>query len=397
MHNVARYAMDDIRAGMPQEDVISRNLRRELIVSDEQSGSLAIMHYCLDSKDRFVMHGQRVCNVNPSILDFDLAVDTVIRDVDAITIPISQLILSVLDYPTNNIPVTICFDEFGATSANSYSTYNRGNRFHFIFNVTEYDAITRKITLQPALHHEMQLSVISHNPITDRLTLRFRWVSDAMLLACEFLEVNVYYENPARFVCIGNFEHNLVSGVDKLALHNFTCSSAEYDSYQSTSIISSSKYYTVTATSATEFTLPIDMSTLAADPNIPSAYNSNARSYIIIAQYLGGRRFAAQWYHHLNIGDSIRIDSVNGGSNPAIMHLSQGGDGVFIVTDTPNRFLFTLNMINRLFSVDSAYSLSVTVTPTANSVRSHASTTVLHVANRRIVLPIKLCGEKLGK
>lgn len=386
--------MDDIRAGMPQEDVISRNLMREFIVSDEGSGALSIMHYCLDSKDRYVMHGQRVCNVNPSILDFDLAVDTVIRDVEAIAIPISQLILSVLDYTTDNVPVTICFDEFGATSANSYNTYNRGNRFHFIFNVTAYNAVTRKITLLPALHHEMQLSVVSRNPITDRLTLRFRWLSDDMVLLCEFLEVNVYYENPARFVCIGNFTHNLVTGVDKLALQDFTCSSAEYDSYQSTSAISSSRYYTATVTSATEFTLPIDMSTLAADPNIPSAYNANARTYNIIAQYLGGRRFSAQWYHHLNVGDSISINGINGGSNAAIISLSQAGDGVFVITDTPNPFIFALNMIDRLFSVDSAYSLNVTVTPTANSVRSHASTTILHVANRRIVLPIKLVGAK---
>jgi hypothetical protein len=389
----------DIKHNRDAGDVLYRENLRTVMATDSARITLSspFLYFVLDSKDRFARYGAAVCDCDGAIVRFPFELDAAIRGIVRITIPSAQLMIPAQNYYAPNIPLTIYLSEIGGSNAiNSFQTCDAANIFHFIYHVADYNSTSRVVTIAPTLHDELILGEICPDLPRNEITAIFRWLTDPVIIPAEFIRVTCEYTSPAAFTTVNGFAHQLVDGVDMISFMNFDCSNNNYDSRNADSLVYSGRYHRVTVVDATHFTIALDLSSLSADPNRPSNINFGAesRTYELLLTYIGANRFRSAHKHFLNKGDNVEfIRKVGSGLtlaqfNGLCANISRTPP--FTVTAVPNSYEFDLNIINyEGLSGDTSLS-QIIVTPSADSVITRNPHIIIHAANRRIILPIRL-------
>jgi len=197
------------------------------------------------------------------------------------------------------------------------SYINPINRFHFTFNITDYDSIRYKLPIPYNAIFKLPQPV----NLDKTLTLNFFTPTISADIDEDVLQLFMYYTNPATIEVGGptdpvsnNILSTLTNG-DVIAFENFTSSYYEYNSNNPNSILSKDKFYPVTNTiNQYTFTIPIDLlnTPLVNDINAPRGNPYTLANNVGFGfDGVDGNFLKLGYINNIaNIGDTIIIKSV---------------------------------------------------------------------------------------
>jgi hypothetical protein len=289
------------------------------------------------------------------------------------------------------------------------SYINPVNRFHFTFNITNYDTLRYKLPIP----YNSIFKLAQPLNLDKTLTLSFFSPTVSANLDEDVLQFYVYYTNPATIEVAGPIDQTtglikstLQTG-DVIAFEDFNSTNYLYNSSNPSSLLYKENFYSVTnTTDQYTFTIPIDLFGKKLDTD-PLAPQGNPYTFVKNVNFKYNGVYLSSNYLQLSfsqllcvVGDMIIIKSVQSDRPPdypanySLLTRPSGWNIFLINYDTYNKiylYVFDYDIINNPIwdPIPPVYISYVNVEIILNSKPAPVRTVNCYVGSRRIRIPIR--------
>jgi hypothetical protein len=197
----------------------------------------------------------------------------------------SPLLMPIPNETTGNDLFTMSIVEIMASGAASHIGNGALFRLMVAANNSRYMAVPRHTSASNSIAR----FVFPQMTYIPQFTFRFHSLSMPLTFKPDFIEFNVFYENPARFTVLRSASatssatlsaHYITTG-QFVSFINFTSATTGYISADAAAdYVYKEKLYAATATSGTEITLPLDFSSVSGGPTTTTLFVESRRFYI---------------------------------------------------------------------------------------------------------------------